>query len=113
MGEVVAALRAAETALVLVAADAGVQIGTIRVWRRLEQRGLPRLVFINKMDKEHADFAKCLADLREKFQVNFVPVTMPIGKAGRVQGRRRPHRDEGPAAPGTAARRPARKSPRR
>ena len=55
-GEVVAGLRAAETALILVAADAGVQIGTIQTWRRLRQRGTPRLVFVNKMDKEHADF---------------------------------------------------------
>jgi elongation factor G len=86
MGELVAGLRAAETALLLLAADAGVQIGTIQIWRRLRQRSTPRLVFINKMDKEHADFEKVLAGLRENFQANFVPLTLPIGAGADFKG---------------------------
>ena len=85
-GELVAGLRAAETALVLVAADAGVQIGTIQTWRRLKARGLPRLVFVNKLDKEHADFAAVLAGLKENFQANFVPLTVPIGEGSAFKG---------------------------
>jgi elongation factor G len=85
-GEVVAGLRAAETALILVAADAGVQIGTIQTWRRLRERGTPRLVFVNKMDKEHADFAGALSSLKENFQVNFVPLTLPIGEGAAFKG---------------------------
>ncbi len=86
VGEVAAAFRAAENGLIVVSSDAGVEIGTLSAWKRLDQRELPRMVFINKMDKEHADFSKCLADLREKFQVSFVPVTLPIGKAGDLKG---------------------------
>ncbi len=85
-GELVAGLRAAETALVLVAADAGVQIGTIQTWRRLKARATPRLVFVNKMDKEHADFAGVLAALKENFQANFVPLTLPIGEGAAFKG---------------------------
>jgi elongation factor G len=85
-GELVAGLRAAETALVLVAADAGVQIGTIQTWRRLKARGLPRLVFVNKLDKEHADFAGVLSSLKENFQANFVPLTVPIGEGSGFKG---------------------------
>jgi elongation factor G len=85
-GELVAGLRAAETALVLVAADAGVQIGTIQTWRRLKQRATPRLVFVNKMDKEHADFAGVLRSLKENFQANFVPLTLPIGEGAGFKG---------------------------
>ena len=85
-GELVAGLRAAETALVLVAADAGVQIGTIQTWRRLKARGLPRLVFVNKLDKEHADFAAVLSSLKENFQANFVPLTVPIGEGAAFKG---------------------------
>jgi elongation factor G len=86
VGELTAGLRAAETALVLVAADAGVQIGTIQTWRRLRQRGTPRLVFVNKMDKEHADFDGVLAALKENFQANFVPLTIPIGEGAGFKG---------------------------
>jgi len=86
VGELVAGLRAAETALVLVAADAGVQIGTIQTWRRLKQRGTPRLVFVNKMEKEHADFGGVLESLKEHFQANFVPLTLPIGSGAGFKG---------------------------
>jgi elongation factor G len=85
-GELVAGLRATETALVLVAADAGVQIGTIQTWRRLRARSMPRLVFVNKLDKEHADFAGVLASLKENFQANFVPLSVPIGEGSAFKG---------------------------
>jgi elongation factor G len=85
-GELVAGLRATETALVLVAADAGVQIGTIQTWRRLKARSMPRLVFVNKLDKEHADFAGVLASLKENFQANFVPLSVPIGEGSAFKG---------------------------
>ncbi|CAI8032547.1 Ribosome-releasing factor 2, mitochondrial [Geodia barretti] len=56
IGEVVAALGAAECAIVVVGADVGVQIETAKLWRRMEREGLPRIVFVNGMDKEHANF---------------------------------------------------------
>ena len=86
IGEVVAGFRSAESALMVVAAKAGVQIETIKLWRRLDQRSMPRFVFINKMDEERADFAGALADLSEKFQMTFVPVAIPIGAAGDYRG---------------------------
>ena len=86
VGEVLAAFRVAESAVVTVGADAGVQIETIKIWRRLEQLSKPRIVFVNKMDREHADFDKTLADLRERFNANFVPVVVPIGNAADFQG---------------------------
>lgn len=86
VGEVIASLRASGSALLLVGADAGVQIGTIRIWRRLEKMNKPRIIFLNKMDKEHADFNKVLDDINDKFKANFVPVTIPIGNAGDHKG---------------------------
>ncbi len=85
-GEVVAALRAAELCVALVGADVGVQIETVKLWRRLNKNKMPRLVFINKMGKEHADFNKTLNDLKDKFKMNFVPVTIPIGNGNGFQG---------------------------
>jgi elongation factor G len=84
-GELVAGIRAAESALILVAADSGVQIGTVQTWRRLKDRA-PRLVFVNKMDKEHADFFKSLDNLKENFQAAFVPLVLPIGAGTGFKG---------------------------
>lgn len=86
VGEVVASLRAAESAVLLVSADSGVQIETIKVLRRLSKTSFPRFVFVNKMDKEHADFNKTLDDIKEKFKGTIVPVTIPIGKGNDFKG---------------------------
>lgn len=86
VGEVVTAFRAAETGVMIVGARAGVQIETIKLWRRLDKRNMPRIVFINKMNEERADYDGLLEDLREKFQTTLVPITMPIGSAGDFAG---------------------------
>ena len=86
VGEVVAALHVAETAIVTVGADVGVQIETAKLWRRLDSTKKPRIVFINQMDKEHADFDKVLSDLREKLTGNFVPILIPIGQGSNFSG---------------------------
>jgi elongation factor G len=79
VGEVVAAFRVADCAALVVGADVGVQIETIKLWRRLSRHEMPRFVFVNKMEKERADFARCVADLAERFKVSFVPVVIPLG----------------------------------
>ncbi len=86
IGEVISSFRASDSTLLLVAADAGVQIGTIKIWRRLTKLNKPRIIFINKMDKEHADFSKLLDDINDKFKATFVPITIPIGNAADHKG---------------------------
>ncbi|MFW6212661.1 MAG: GTP-binding protein [Spirochaetota bacterium] len=86
VGEVVAAFRAAESAMMVIAARAGVQIETIKLWRRLNQRDMPRFVFINKLDEERANFQAVVDDLNEKFEKTFVPVVIPIGVADDFRG---------------------------
>jgi elongation factor G len=79
VGEVAAAFRVADCVALVVGADVGVQIETIKLWRRLTRSALPRFVFVNKMEKERADFDKAVADLADKFKASFVPVVIPIG----------------------------------
>ncbi len=86
VGEVVASFRAAESSLVVVGARSGVEIETIKIWRRLEDRNMPRIAFVNKMDVERASFTNALNDLSEKFSTTFVPVSIPMGEAGDFQG---------------------------
>jgi len=85
-GGVVLSFRAAEFALLLVDGRAGVQIETVKLWRNLDELAKPRGVFINKLDVEHADFSKCLADIKEKFKIEAVPVTLPMGAGGAFKG---------------------------
>ncbi len=86
VGEVVAAFRTAEAAVMMVGARAGVQIETIKLWRRLNRREMPRIVFVNRMDEERADYAAVLDDLRTRFEKPIVPVTVPIGSGSDFSG---------------------------
>ena len=86
VSEVVAAFRASEAVILVVGADTGVQIETIKLWRRLNELNRPRIVLINKMEKEHSDFSSALADLKDNFEGNFVPVALPIGAGAGYRG---------------------------
>lgn len=86
IGEVIAGFRSCETALILAGCDTGVQIETIKLWRNLDSRNKPRFVFINKCDKERADFPAALEDLKNKFNKTFVPVAIPVGTGASYKG---------------------------
>jgi elongation factor G len=79
LGDVILSFRASEFALLTVDGRAGVQIETVKLWRNLEGRGKPRGIFITKLDEERASFDGVLADIKEKFQVSPVPITLPMG----------------------------------
>ena len=85
-GEVISGFRACQTALVVVGCDTGVQIETIKLWRNLDKRDMPRIIFINKCDKERADYKAALKDLKTRFQKTFVPVAIPIGLGTAYKG---------------------------
>jgi len=86
-GEAIAATHAADSALVLVDAIAGIQGGTEIAWRQADLRGaLPRAIVVTRMDRENADFDAVLAALRARFGTRVVPVTIPIGAAHDLTG---------------------------
>ena len=86
VGEVVLAFRSCESALMLIDAKTGVQIETIKLWRNLETRHKPRMVFISRLDEERADFQKALDDINDKFKIAPVAVTIPIGEGAELKG---------------------------
>ncbi len=86
VGEVKAALRASDSALVVVEAVSGVEVGTELVWRYAGEYGLPKVVFINKLERENADFAKVLAELRDAFAETIVPRYLPMGSEDDFSG---------------------------
>ncbi len=86
VGEVKSATRVADLALILVDAVAGVEVGTELVWQYADEVGLPRAVFINKMNRDNADFRRTLQALEQAFDATFVPVQLPIGSQANFQG---------------------------
>jgi len=86
IGETIAAFRATEAALMLVDGRVGPQIETIKLWRRLDDMNTPRAIFINKMDREHADYTKVLDALKESFKTTLVPVAIPMGSGKDFKG---------------------------
>ena len=86
LGEVISALRVVESATILVAATSGVDVGTERSWNMCQELNLPRLMLVNKMDRENASFARCVADIQATFGRHCVPFQLPIGDAQDFQG---------------------------
>ncbi len=86
IGEVISAFRASDSALMIADGRDGVQIETIKLWRRLNERNIPRIVFVNKYDRERASFQTVYSDLKEKFEATFVPVVIPMGEGPEFKG---------------------------
>src|SRR5213593_3486550 len=78
VGEVVSATRVADAMVITVAAPSGVEVGTEVAWGLAEDVGLPRLILVNKMDRENADFGRCLDQLQAAFGNCCVPLQVPI-----------------------------------
>ncbi len=85
-GDTKAGVRAAEAGLVVVRADAGVEVGTEKVWEFLDEYSLPRAVIVNRLDKEFADFNKVVGQLQEIFGASVIPIQIPAGVAEKFSG---------------------------
>lgn len=86
VGEVQSGVYGADAALIVVDASAGVQVGTESAWARADGRTLPRLVFVNRMDRENANFDQVLASLRGAFGKRVAPLQVPVGAQDSFQG---------------------------
>jgi elongation factor G len=84
--DALAALRVVEGAVFVVNAVMGVEVNTDRLWRRAEQLGLARLLFVNMLDRERADFFRTLESLKEAFGPHAVATEIPIGAEHDVRG---------------------------
>jgi elongation factor G len=85
-GDTIAALRVVEGALITVSAVMGVEVQTSRVWDRAEALELPRLVFVNMLDRERADFYRALEQLRSQLSERCVAIHLPIGSEHELTG---------------------------
>jgi elongation factor G len=86
LADTIAALRVADAAVVVVNGVGGVEVQTERLWRRADDQGLARLVFVNMLDRERADFFAVLDSLKDAFGPHVVATEIPIGAEQEVRG---------------------------
>jgi len=86
VGESRAAIQAVETAILVVDAVDGVQIETEKAWRYLTENNIPRIIFVNKMDKERADYSKVIENLKSSLGVDVASLCIPDGEGESFKG---------------------------
>jgi elongation factor G len=86
VGEVISALRVADSAIVVIDSVSGLEVGTEIAWKYADTFKLPRFVVINKMERENASFQKALASVQEYSDTRLIPVELPWGEKADFQG---------------------------
>ncbi|MDZ4247583.1 MAG: elongation factor G [Dehalococcoidia bacterium] len=86
VGEVKAGMRVVESAIFVVCAASGVEVGTELTWGYAEEAAMPRIIFVNKMDRENADFDRTLSAIQEKLGKGCVAIHLPIGSQKEFKG---------------------------
>ena len=86
LGEATAALYSADSAVVVLNATGGVEVGTEKVWEICDRLHLPRLIFVTQMDRERADFERVFDDVKVHLSPKVVPVEIPVGNGADFRG---------------------------
>ena len=84
--EVERSLRVLDSAVALFCAVSGVQPQSETVWRQMNRYGVPRIAFVNKMDRAGADFLRCIEQIKTRLRGNPVPIQLPIGAEDAFEG---------------------------
>ncbi|MDE0235744.1 MAG: GTP-binding protein, partial [bacterium] len=85
-GELHAALQVADLLVFVIDASSGVDHRATAIWRQAADAGLPRIVFVNKLDREHASFENVLTELQDAFGAGVAPLELPIGSGPDFHG---------------------------
>ena len=85
-GEVLNALRASESALFVIDGENGIEVGTEKYWKYTENISLPRIIFVNKLDKENAKLNQVVSDLHIDFSKKIIPLTLTLGEGENFEG---------------------------
>ena len=86
VGELMGPLRVAETAVIVIGGVNGLNVGAEKAWDYAGEHQLGRMFIVNQMDREHANFEKIVAQLREKYGSSIVPILLPLGEGAGFRG---------------------------
>lgn len=85
-GEVVAAMRVLDGAVIVMDAAGGVEVGTELAWDVARTAGVPRIIFINKLDRDNANFFRCVEQAQQMLDAAVIPMQLPIGEQREFKG---------------------------
>ena len=111
IADALGALRVCESAVFVVNAVMGVEVTTSRLWARAAELDIARMLFVNMLDRERADFFRTLESLKRSFGQHVVATEIPIGSEHEIEGRDRPRRHEGVPRPADPRARRRRRDP--
>ena len=86
VGEIKSALRAADAAVIVLCAASGVEVGSEQIWTYLDEARLPRLIFMNKLDRENANFSRTIEQAQASWGNAIIPLHLPIGSEASFSG---------------------------
>jgi elongation factor G len=86
VGEVISAVRVADAAIMVLDSVSGVEVGTQQVWYHANTQKLPRLIYVNKMDRENVDYGAVVDQVASAFDVTAVPIQLPVGSQANFKG---------------------------
>ncbi|HEU5087471.1 MAG TPA: elongation factor G, partial [Roseiflexaceae bacterium] len=86
IGEVYAAMRVIDGAVIVLDAAGGVEVGTEAAWEAARSLGVPRILFINKLDRDNANFYRCVEQAQEILDASVIPMQLPIGQQREFRG---------------------------
>ena len=86
VGEVAAGLRVTDLVVFVVNAVDGIEVQTEIIWKMASKANIPRVIFVNKLDRERASFDTCLAELQDRFGAGIAPLQLPIGQEANLSG---------------------------
>jgi elongation factor G len=86
VGEVVEGFRVVDAAVIVLCAVNGLEVGTEQAWRLADNRTMPRMAVISRIDRENADFDRVVGHMRDKFGPSVVPIQLPIGSQDKFLG---------------------------
>ncbi len=86
VGDVFSSLRVSGGAVIVVDASSGVEVGTEKAWTFTEKRNMPKIIFLNKMDKENVNFVNVLREIKDKFGKKIAPFCIPMGEGENFKG---------------------------
>lgn len=85
-GDMAAAMRVVDGAIIVIDASGGVEVGTEQAWDLAVRMGVPRMLFINKLDRDNANFFRCIEQAQEILDAAVIPLQIPIGSARDFRG---------------------------
>ncbi len=85
-GDLYASLNVVEGALFLVKGDGGLEVASESLWRLLRRLGVPTLIVLTRMNKEHSNFREAIADIQQRFEGTVVPLQLPVGEGESLRG---------------------------